>query len=142
MSNHQPATVAELKAACVGAPADFILAQAEAGATVQSALTSWSAVQNAELRRLKAERSDPIGVPPLASGRGIAGVRADHDWEHGSAKDEFDARVRAKVASGIKRQAAVLAVAKAYPELHEAFIRETNEGRGVDHLINQRFARR
>jgi len=50
-----PATYAELKAACAGADADFIVKQLDAGATVPQAQTAWMAELNKRATDAKAE---------------------------------------------------------------------------------------
>jgi ATP-dependent Clp endopeptidase proteolytic subunit ClpP len=49
------ASIGEIKAACEGATSDFVLAQIEKGATLPQALAAWTAVQAAELKKVKAE---------------------------------------------------------------------------------------
>lgn len=62
-----PATVAELKTACPGASADFIVAQIEAGATVATAQTAFVAEQNrriAELQQQVAAKPATVAAAP------------------------------------------------------------------------------
>lgn len=61
----QAATIGELKAACPGADAEFLMQQLEANATVSAAQTAFIAVQN---HRLAAKKKP--GVPVLAAGSG------------------------------------------------------------------------
>lgn len=71
----QAATIQELKAACPGASAEFLMAQLESTATVEAAGKAWMteltnrlAATNAENEKLK--KSPPVATPPVA----MAGV--------------------------------------------------------------------
>jgi hypothetical protein len=126
-----PATLQELRAACPGAPSEFLLAQLEAGATIDAAKTAFIADQQKRLTATSAKRP---GVDALGSGR--QKVAADGDG------GDFTALVKEKMKEGLDRQAAVIAAARENPEAHAAFLHATNpQSRAVADAIDARFAR-
>lgn len=133
----QAATLAELKAACAGAPADFVLAQLEASATTAQATAAWSAKQladaraeadrltkaNAELTtKLDAAAKAPAGVKPVSEGAGddVGGEST------GDARAEWDAAIAAKMATGMPRATAAQQLAHEKPELRERIVAAAN----------------
>lgn len=135
------ATMAELKASCPGAPSDFLVEQAEKGATVaqaKDAFLGWQAAQirarDAELTKLQAAKppeqqaADPApaaakkapGVPALES-KGPKG-----DAAAGSGGGDFKAQVDALVKGGMSRDKAVSKVAKDDPDAHQAYLDAAN----------------
>ena len=157
-SSDRPATMAELKAACEGAPSDFLVAEAEKGSTADQAVRNYVQFQNAQLRAREQElatlRTAPaaaaavqqpeasvgpvkrLGVPviesPQASRRNTPAA--------GVSGDEFSARVAEVMAErNIDRKAAVKVVAKSEPELHRAYLEATNPGRNQRQLIADKY---
>lgn len=128
------ATYAELKASCVGADAGFICAQLENSATVAQAQAAWMAEQQKRIEAANAKAAEaeakaaeaaaksavkPVGVEPLgtAAKEGAKDVEASAD-----PVAEWDSCVRAEVAKGRTRAQAISNVAKADPDLHQAYI--------------------
>ena len=132
----QVATIAELKSACPGSDAAFRESCLESGLTLAQAQERWIKHQAAELAKATAETKKPK-VEPLGEGRasvsdGVGG---------GDSVADFSTRVATKIAAGMSRRAAVAAVAREDPTLHEAFLRQTNAKTGdVQRLIGERFA--
>lgn len=134
----QAATLAELKAACKGAPSDFILAQLEAGATTGVALGAWAQKQIDDLRaeneKLKSDKAESDkkaaeaskkdesvgGVKPVPEGKGKATEVT------GNAKADWKAAIAAKVATGTPAHQAAVEVAREQPELREAYVAAAN----------------
>lgn len=149
MSEPQPATYAELKAAFPQAEPAFYCQQMEARATVDAAKANWqqhqldqaqARVEAAEKKaadakaeadrrvaeaktaadKAKAAAAAP-GVDPLPEGRGETGTEGGYRgfWD----------LVAKKEATGTPRAKAVSAVVREEPELHKAMIAEANQGR-------------
>lgn len=138
MSEKTPATLAEIKQACPGASAEFVLEQIERGASVEQAKDDWIAHQALQLeqaekdkakaeaeakeRAAAAERIRTSGVDPIpaedADGKKSAGGA--------SAADEYRAAIKEHVANGMKRHEAVARVCREQPELQEAYVAEHN----------------
>ena len=152
------ATIAELKAACPGAPAEFLMAQLEATASVNQAQVAWMHKQReqleakdrelAELKTKTAGGSSPKKPGVQAAGGFDPKRRSVLDEEHelqaeaytGDPKADFSAAVRSEMARGVERRAAVIAVAKRDPQLHQAYLLATNPNkRRVRELIADRF---
>lgn len=144
------ATIGELKAACPGASADFLMQQLEAGATEPQAMKAWMGEQAKQLAaakeaeaKLKADADAKAkadadaaaksggakkpGVKALAEGK----AKADADAEaSGDPIAEFNEAVDAKVAKGRPKAQAIAAVAREKPELHRAYVIAHNEQHG------------
>lgn len=128
-----PATYAELKAACVGADAEFICAQMESAATVENAVKAWmgeltkradaantaATEAKAEAEKVKAQKS---GVEPLGSGSSPSTPPSDPVAEWRDA-------IKEKVAEGLSKGKAVAAVVRENPDLHAAYIEAVNANR-------------
>lgn len=112
----QPATFAELKAACVGADAAFLVSQLEASATVDQARNSWMAEQN---RRIEAAKKLP-GVEAVGT-KAVPAVQ-----QFGAAKAEWDAKTEALIAKGKSKKEAFSLVDRQNPGLREAMIEQVN----------------
>lgn len=147
MSNENPAapqaaTLTELKAACEGASAEFLLGQLEAGATTQSAMKAWNAKLRADLaaqqqataaaeeKAKQAETkastaptkpTEQLGVKPVTA--------ADDDEPSTSATDEWNAAVAAEKKAGKSNQQAVIAANQKHPGLREKMLAEVNADR-------------
>lgn len=129
----QPATYAELKAACVGADADFICKQLEVNATVAQAQQAWMAEQqrrieaaNAEAAKAREEarlaKVEKPGVAPVASGK------VTEQAATGDPIAEFNEAVAEEMRrTGKPRHAAHAAVCRARPELRDAYVAAWNE---------------
>lgn len=140
MSN--PATLAELKAALSGAPADFILGQLEAGASELDALKAWNKKQaeaidaaKVEADKVRAEAAKEIekakahaeagSVPPVGGAPGEPESSSD-----GDPVSEWHKRLDAKLASGTPKAKAVSALVKEDSELHAAYLAAYNRQHG------------
>jgi len=125
----RPASVAELKAACPGASADFIVSQIEAGATVQTAQTAFVAEQN---RRI-ADLQQQVAAKPAAAPKPAPGVKptpasstepsADVDGDPVAA---WNQAVADEQKSGCSRAVANQRVANKNPQLREAYVAAYN----------------
>jgi len=124
------ANLDDLKKFCPGADHAFLITQLENKATIDQARTAWIAeqgkrLQASEERATTAEaKATTSGVQPLGSGGG------DAEPFEGDARAEFANRVREQMSrTGSTRRKATIAVAKADPALHEAYLLATNSGR-------------
>lgn len=124
------ATLQELKAACNGAPSDFILAQLEAGATVAQAEKAWSAKQIADLQAsndaLRKQADEAAKKPAAAAASGAAPVPEGHapDDESAATGDPiaaWNAAVAAKVKAGMTKRDAIVTLASENKDLHNAY---------------------
>lgn len=129
------ATIADIRAACPSAPADFILGQVEAGATVDQARAAWLDERERELaEREKQLARQPSGVPPL-SAAGKSGPPAE------TGDGDFAGMVQALVDEGTPRCEAVRRVGRRYPDLHAQYVADANPSRpSVQNLIAERFS--
>jgi len=129
--------IAEIRAACPGAPADFLLQQIEAGASPADAKAAWLGEREKRCLEREAKLSASIGVKGLVTSEG-RGVRAG---DMGDAAASFAAAVAEKMKSGTPRLQAVAEVGRAHPDWHEAFVSEHNPDTArVQNLIAERFA--
>jgi ClpP class serine protease len=130
----QPATFAEIKAACVGADSDFICDQLEAGATKEAAVSAWMAEQQkrliaaeeakaeAEEAKAEAEKRTKTGKPGVDMlGHGCACAS-----DGGDPIKTFRAAVEEKKRLGLTHTQATRAVVLEQPELHKAYIEAHN----------------
>lgn len=132
----------DLVAACPNADEKFICEQLGKKATVDQARTAFNAslqarlkAQQDELDKLKAGQNRP-GVEVLTTeGKGGRTPAA----ATGNAVADFGALVSEKVKAGLPRRAAVIAAAKADPDLHRAYLEATNPGKKQRELIADRF---
>lgn len=148
----KPATIAELKAACPGAPSDWLLAQIESGATLASAQTAFIALQNQQLQEARAN-AEKAAKESKASGGGNglgvalpgatrrAGAETEAAETTGDPVADFHAAVSTKMRGGLSRFHAVQAVSRENPQLHREFLKATNDQRCVG-AIDDRFAQK
>ena len=159
----QAASFQERKAALPNAESDFICAQMEASATVEQANSAYTralevknkaqqeahdkqlAEQQAKLDKAndKAEKESKarkFGVDPLGHSRSSGDGEGDGEGEGGGDPvAEFGSRVRKRVADGMTRRKAVIAVVNADKELHHRYLKATNANRSkVQSLIDER----
>lgn len=127
------ATLQEIRSACPGADNDFVVSQLERGATVAQAQQAWMQemqqrlqTQTEELNKLKQQAETPpraaskLGVPPLTS----TGTKADAaDTDPIAA---WNTAVAEQQKLGKSKAAAIQAVVRANPELHQAYIEAYN----------------
>lgn len=138
------ATLQEIQGACAGADNDFLVEQLGTNATLDQARSAWMAEQN---RRLEAqqEKLDKQEAAAKKPGFDIPGERASGQQSGDAAYDdpvaEFNSRIRKRVAGGMDRRTATMAVAREDKALHEAFVKATNKSSPkVQGLIEERFA--
>ena len=130
------ATLTELKAAFPQAGSDFVLAQLEAGATMDSAKVAHQLHQkDLEIAKLKAENESALqaksdaekkaaekpkshGVDPV----GIGGKTGTASSGEGGAIAQWNAAIEEKVGPKVTRQQAAVMVAKENPELQQSYI--------------------
>ena len=130
------ATIAELRAACAGADADFLVARLEAGATVAQAQTAWIAEQNARLAAAQTKADEQAKAAAEAAAKtklpGVAtlgeGGKPQAD-AGGDAVAQWNEAVPAKQATIKNRRKAMAAVVHEQPELHQAYLEAVNAGR-------------
>jgi signal peptide peptidase SppA len=161
-----PATIKELRAALVGADAEFLTSQLDAEATIEQAKEAWMkhlASENATLRA-KAKDTKPSDEEdeedeedPAAKGKGKEGGKPCKSQRHGvepignrsgrttsayegNPLQDFSAAVREtmKLQPHLTRSDAVRLTARQDPALHEAYLRATpqNKGQRVQSLID------
>lgn len=127
------ATLPELKAACPGANAEFLMAQLEASATIEAAGKSWMteltnklAASNAELE--KAKKAPPPATAPTATGVEPlpTGSKASAADVSGDPIAEFEELVTAQVKLGKPQHQANAIVCRKHPELREAMVAAHN----------------
>lgn len=133
----KPATIQEIKAACEGCGNDFVVAQIEAQSTLPQVQAAWTKelaaqlkaerdaktaieAKNAEL--LAAQIVEPTGVQPIGPKGGKIEAKIEGDpialW---------DQAVLDATKNGATKAQAILAAAKAQPELHKAYIQAYNQ---------------
>lgn len=121
------ATYPELKAALVGADPAFIVAQLDAGSTLDQARSAWMAEQQSRIAAAQQQANEAkaagakTGAPPLTTTTKTASAPA------GDAIATWNERVAAEVKAGRSRADAVRRVSAADPDLHQAFIGAYNE---------------
>lgn len=154
------ATLPELKAACVGASNDFLMAQLEAGVTVAVAQGNYLVATRAENERLRAEaekaKADQASALEAASAakkeleetqasggkkRGVepfetdkSGKAADSGFD-GDPVAEFNARRDKLIAEGKSPFHAAAMIAKSDPQLHVAYQLATNSKKNAKALV-------
>jgi signal peptide peptidase SppA len=152
----RPATLGELKAA-FGTNMEFAFAAAEQGWTMAEAQAAWQVVQSVTPKAGVggATQSTTTGKPAGSGNRPLAtaprrtatppasaaadGTDVEAAGFDGDPVAEFSARVEAKMKQpGVTRRQAVLKVAGADPELHQAFLMATNS-RKVHSKIQDKF---
>ena len=128
-----PATIQELRAALPGATPDFLLAQIEAGATVDQARAAWLDKREADL----AARGDAVKI-------GVDGLSDRTGSRHAPAGDadprEFARLVDEQIEKGVPRLNAVALIGRQRPDLHHAFVASQNRPGRVQDLIAERFS--
>lgn len=135
------ATLAELKAACPNASADFLMSQLEGAATLQSAQTAFTLHLQQQLAAAQQRPAAPEtparpGNKPL--GTAPTGTVAE-TVAAGSAVEQFDQLVRERMSGGVDRSRAILQIAKADPDLHAQFLLGTNPKRASQRLIEEKL---
>lgn len=120
----QPATIKEIRAACKGADANFIVEMQEKGATVTECMTEWMERQNAELTQLREQQKTPaksakgIGTKSLAEESEDDAPSNSYDGDPtGAMKARRDEIMRERKCSAA---AAMRILARHEPELLEA----------------------
>ena len=139
-SSPPPATTLDLKKAFPDSDAQFREEMTDLGATVAEAQGFWiekldkdKAAQAKEIEQLKAQAERP-GVDPVGTKAGTGGSASGD----GDAIQQFGDAVRERMkTAGMGRKDAVIAVARANPELHDEYLKATNP-RQVHDLIDQR----
>ena len=129
------ATLSELKAACPGAPSDWILTQLEAGATVSAAQAAFIKSQQDEIAKTQAEAEkakadaaaqvarQSTGVDPITGGNASGGGGAASD----DPRSAYDAAIVAAMKDGTSRMEARQKVERANPRLVRDYLLATND---------------
>jgi len=128
--------ITDLRAACPGAPADFLLSQIEAGASTDQARAAWLDHREKQLQEREAKlKTAPAGVAAIGDGGKARSPAAAGDSE------AFVTAVDEKIKSGVPRLRAVAEVGRAHPDWHHAFVAEHNsQTPKIQNLISERFA--
>lgn len=114
-------TVQQIKLACPGADSEFILAQMEAGNSLDDCRTNWMTAQNQRLAELQ------NGTTPNKPGVDPLGGKATGKTCEGDPIAAWNAAVEAKLAEGLNNAAAIKAVVQEDPDLHTAYLDAYNE---------------
>ena len=144
------ATFDELLAALPKADSEFLVEAQKNKLTVEQACNAWTerlqeqiAAKDKQIAEALEEKAKAAaaqkrsGVEPLG---GDAGGSAEATSEYDDPVATFDQKVRERMKAGISRRKAALAVARAEPVLHEAFLRGTNKQNSkLQSLIGERF---
>lgn len=142
------ATLTELKAACPGASADFLMAQLEAQATIAAASQAWTkqlladrdaankAKSEAEAKAAEAEKAKADAEAKAAAAANPKPQPKGHDGVPdggagaatggGSAKAQIDALIAEKVKGGMSRYEATRAVLSENVQLREQYREQHN----------------
>lgn len=143
------ATLSELKAACPGAPSDWILAQLEANATVSAAQAAYIKAQQDEIAKAKADAEKAkaeaaaqvakksTGVDPIVGGNASGGGSESSD----DPRVAYDAAIRAAMQDGSNRMEARQKVERANPRLVRDYLLATNSP-DQHASINEKFKAR
>jgi signal peptide peptidase SppA len=131
------ATYQEIVAACPGADPAFICDQLKAGASVDGSVKDFIAHQQLQIEQARkdaaeatarataeAAKSKPAAVLPVMGVPAL--TESATRKEIGSARDEWEAAVAAKVAAGIPRMRAASVCARQFPHLREQMLAEVN----------------
>ena len=124
------ASIDEIKAACPGADAGFIVVQLENKATVDQAQKAYIVEQSNRLEAQKKEteaaqtKADRPGVEALGDGK--TGAKTSDGL---NPIDGFNAAIAEKVKGGLNKVKAIEAVVYEQPELHEAYLEAVNPPR-------------
>lgn len=135
----QPATVAQIKAECVGANSDFVVAQIESGATIDQAKAAWikeqAAVREREAAAYKAElEAKNKEIEELKAAKAVApksGIKAVSvasaaSAAEGNAKDQWMSLHQANLEKGMNPQRSIKAIEQSHPGLRDQMIDEDN----------------
>lgn len=134
-----PATLGEIKAACPGADADFVIAQLEVNATVAAAQKAFIAKQQSDVEAAKKEAAEAAEAKAKAEQEAaeakqqaaekipgndpVSGTGDEPETApNGNAREEWLDKVNALVDQGIDRQQATFTVNRKYPELREQML--------------------
>ena len=122
------ASIAELKSACVGADPAFLLAQAEAGATLQQAQTAWIAEQSARIDAMKSEMKRETKIESVVGVKALGSVSVDGKTpqDEDDPEGEWRSKVERKMVAGMTKRDAIIAVQREFPGLREAFVAAYN----------------
>jgi hypothetical protein len=160
------ASVAEIKAIC--AESDFVLEQFESGATVEQATAAYNKKLKAENEALVARHEEELARVRLdasqqarqeateasAAAAGVEPMRMDDNASSAENEDDFainaeldfSQKVEAtmdkmsdRIPADEKRQRAISQVARANPQLHQAYLKATNSGKKRSRLIEEKY---
>ncbi len=123
------ATIAELKAACVGADADFLIARLEAGATVAQAQAAWIVEQQKRLEAAEEKAKEAEAKAKAPGVEALGDAKAGPAGESVDPVAEWHQAIAAKEKAGLERPKAIAAVVHEQPELHQAYLDAVNSKR-------------
>ena len=135
------ASFAELKSACVGADAEFLVAQMEAGATAAQASKAWMAEQGKRLESSEKARQEAVlaaeeaakkatspklpGAKALTSKAPEAGAEDDESFSD-DAKGQLEAIAAGKIKRGVPAHQAWRQACRENPQLRGAMVAQAN----------------
>jgi hypothetical protein len=126
---HSTATLAELKEACPGATAEFLMSQLESEATVPQASKAWMAAQQEQIAALKKQAATPKPAEPAPQAKkpGAEPIPVAAGGEQTSDPlAQFEAAVDEQVAKGKPRHVAHAHVCRTQPELRASYVAAYN----------------
>lgn len=121
----KPATLKELKAACLGADNDFLVAQMDAEATVAAAQTAWMAEQSKRLAQARADLEAAKNAPPASAVAGVDPLPAG--GAPSATAGDFWGAVSEFQKEGLSRQKAIAKAVREQPDLHKAMLASANK---------------
>lgn len=133
-SDMEAATLAELKAGCVGASAEFVLAQLEKGVTLSEAQTAWAKELNQRLdnemvareeAEAKAAQRRP-GVEPCGT-RTTKAKAGEEDEDIFDPINAWDKAVEREMKGRSQKREAIRAVIAKDPDLYDSYLKAYND---------------
>lgn len=144
----QAATIDQIKQACPGAPAAFVLSQLEQGATIQAAQSAFIKLQSEQItaandaaKKAATVQGRPGAARPVRQSAEGSDESAG-DSQSGNAVEAFNAAVEKEMARpglNIDRKKAIGNVMKKQPQLHREYLEAVNKTRKAHALIADKF---
>ncbi|MCA9013706.1 MAG: S49 family peptidase [Planctomycetaceae bacterium] len=135
----QPASVAEVQAACPDADANFVVDCLKKGLTIEEAkgayivnLQEQLKMRDTELAEAKTKGAKKPGVDATLNDDGQSGTQQSHSG------DDFESQVRELCDKGVTRRDAVKRVARQDPDAHQEYLLSMNGDPDVQKKIRQR----
>jgi ATP-dependent Clp endopeptidase proteolytic subunit ClpP len=133
----KPATIGELKAACVGASPEFLCAQLEAEATVDVAMRAYQKMQaealaakDAEIEVLKKKTEKAAKTEPVIPGVAPVTETVQASSESLDVEARWKAAVKEQCDAGLSKKQAIMTVVRENSDLHKAYLAAYNARNG------------